>query len=160
MLGGMKHAATVVMATALLGGGGCGGGGEPSIDGIWAAELNSGCAAILGFDMKERSYGSMVFCQTGPTSIGGDLEEGDADFSTVGMVKGTPKRASCPSSDHAPSTAHYSFSGEQLVFSTDSGSIILNRVKDMASTMTGTVSWGCWNMGAFEPHPVQPLPAR
>jgi hypothetical protein len=156
MLRGMKHAATMAMV-AVLGAAGCGGNGEPSIDGMWEAELNSGCAAVLAFDTHERSYGAMVFCQTGPASVGGDLEEGDADFSAAGMVKGTPRRASCPSSDHTPSTAHYSFSAEQLVFSTDGGSLILNRVKEMASTMTGTVSWGCWNMGAFEPHPVQPL---
>lgn len=132
-------------------------GGEPSIDGTWWLDVNSGCGVAYGFNTHEKTYRWILGCQIGPQSVGGEMEGGDADFSVAGQVTGTPRETSCLTSDHLVETAHYWFNGEQLAFATASGVSAMNRIKDMATTMTGTLSYGCWTANGFEPHPIQGL---
>lgn len=145
--------AAAVAATLL---GGCG-GEDPNIDGGWGLALSESCAVVMVFDTAEASYAAQLICRTGVNTYGSDIEMGDADFSDPGKIRSTPRRASCPGTDHTAGIANYSFSGKRLVIAGDGGATFYDPVPDEPADAAASVQFGCWDMGRFTAHPVQDL---
>jgi hypothetical protein len=146
------------MVAAALGilAGACGGDG-PTIDGGWSLPLGGTCGVVMTFDTGKKWYASQLFCQTTASGFGSEVESGDADFSVPGKVTMVPRETSCPTSDHSTDTAGYSFSGKRLILAGPQGSVFFDPIPDGPVDQSASIQYGCWDMGAFRAHPVQPL---
>jgi hypothetical protein len=128
---------------------------DPSIDGTWALTLNDACGMGITFDSKAGSYATSVLC-TLQTGAGADVEYGDATFAD-GNVTMIPRRASCPSAMHSSDTSAYSFKGGKLVLASTTGPVGVFERPPEGPPPSTIVQTGCWDMGVFTPHAVEPL---
>lgn len=151
----MKQMMVAAVAMALIGCGG-GGGADDRLNGGWGLELNSSCALVLNLDTKAGGYVFQSVCALGGNTFGSELELGDADFSAAGKIAVTPRRTSCPSSDHIAETMTYSLQGSQLALAGASGALVFSKVPSGGSS-TAAFQFGCWTMGSFTAHPIQDL---
>jgi len=146
----------MVAVAALALGGGCG-GDTTSINGDWFADLGGSCGMGVTFNVAEKGYVTALICKLTDGTLGAEMEAGDADFSVAKTVSIVPRSASCPTSDHTPDKAGYSFSGGNLVLATKDGVIELVPNDAEAGGKSLVITFGCWDMGKLRPHPVQDL---
>lgn len=132
---------------------------DPGLDGTWGIQLNQACGVVLTLDTKAGSYVTQLICGLAGGGFGSDFEAGTADFSRSGVIAMMPTRVSCPTGAHTSDVSTYNFDNGHLVLSSAQGGAVgvFEHAPAGGSSGNALLLLGCWEMGTFTQHPVQPL---
>lgn len=137
---------------------GCGGDKGDPLSGVWLAPAPGGCYVGMNLDTAASAYVSSLGCTLVGGGYGSELEAGAVDLARGGKITFLPKRASCPTSDHAPKTADFKQSNDNslaLIF--PSGAVLFKRAPPPNGSASGVALFGCWNGDVFTESPVKDL---